>query len=102
MTAEFRASRAGTLHGFAGWFVADLGNGQFLSTSPRQRSTHWGQVFFPSGAPRCLRRGEQMRFVLRLRGSNRHRHWSWSGSIDRRNGQQGENETFAHQATGLA
>jgi len=44
--AKFLA-RAGTLHGFAAWFAADLGGGVRLSTAPGRPSTIWRQVFLP-------------------------------------------------------
>ncbi len=35
------------LHGFCGWFEADLGGGVALSASPYSPPTIWRQVYFP-------------------------------------------------------
>jgi len=39
--------RSGTIHGFAGWFEADLAPGVVLSTAPDKPTTHWHQSYFP-------------------------------------------------------
>ena len=43
----FVARRAATLHGFAGWFDAELGADVTLDTSPADVPTVWQQVFLP-------------------------------------------------------
>ena len=39
--------KAGTLHGVAGWFYAQLCNDVSIDTSPFKPSTHWQQALFP-------------------------------------------------------
>jgi type I protein arginine methyltransferase len=43
---EFVIQRAGSVHGFAGWFELDLAPHVLLDTSPFAESTHWGQQYF--------------------------------------------------------
>jgi len=43
----FAPERTGLLHGFCGWFEADLGEGVALSASPCSPPTIWRQVYFP-------------------------------------------------------
>jgi len=43
----FPMTRAGTCHGVAGFFRAELSEGVVIDTSPGQPSTHWQQAFFP-------------------------------------------------------
>jgi precorrin-6B methylase 2 len=44
---RFRPARAGTLHGWCGWFEASLGGGVALSSSPFDPPTIWRQSFLP-------------------------------------------------------
>lgn len=62
--ATFETRRAGTLHGIATWFDADLGGGVTLRTGPGAPSTIWRQVYFPI-APVRVRRGETIAVALR-------------------------------------
>lgn len=45
-SGEFIVDRAGSFHGFAGWFELDLAPHVLLSTSPFAKQTHWQQVYF--------------------------------------------------------
>ncbi len=56
-TATWTARRAARMHGFAGWFVADLGEGVTLSTAPGKPETIWRQVLFPLPEPMRIARG---------------------------------------------
>jgi hypothetical protein len=82
LSANFNFSRAGELHGFAGWFRADLGGNQFLSTGPSDPDTHWGQVFFPVGQPVAVERGGQAQFRFSERYTGDETRWHWSGRVD--------------------
>jgi SAM-dependent methyltransferase len=46
-TVRFSPTRAGRLHGYCGWFEADLGGGVSLSASPLAAPTIWKQVYLP-------------------------------------------------------
>ncbi len=76
-TVEF-APRAGRVHGFAGWFVADLGGGVTLSTAPGKPLTIWRQVFLPLPRPIAVTRRTSMALTLRWHGGE---HVDWSGAI---------------------
>jgi protein arginine N-methyltransferase 1 len=84
LTANFRFSRAGLLHGFAGWFRAELVRGQHLSTGPKDPETHWGQVFFPVGEPIEIERGGSARFRFHERYTGEETRWHWSGQVGRK------------------
>jgi len=44
---EFEVTRSITMHGFVGWFDAQLTDSVTLSTRPGADTTHWGQTVFP-------------------------------------------------------
>ena len=71
------AARAGTLHGFAAWFEADLGGGVTLSTAPGRAATIWRQVYFPIAPIRLPRRrgGTPIELAFHYAAS----HFTWSG-----------------------
>ena len=77
----FRFSRAGTIHGFAGWFRAYLSTRNVLDTGPDKPNTHWGQVLFPVGKPIAVERGGAAKFRFREYQSSEALRWSWSGSV---------------------
>jgi protein arginine N-methyltransferase 1 len=79
-SVELAAARAGTVHGFAGWFDADLGGGVTLSTAPGKPETIWRQVFFPLPRPVTVARGA--RITLEMRCSNGE-HFDWRGRVGR-------------------
>jgi hypothetical protein len=70
------------LHGFAGWFRAELVDNQFLSTGPKDPETHWGQVFFPIGEPIAVERGGTARFRFHERYTGEETRWHWSGQVE--------------------
>jgi protein arginine N-methyltransferase 1 len=49
--AEFTIGREGTLHGFAGWFEAELGGGVRIGNAPPAEGSSWAHVFFPVEQP---------------------------------------------------
>lgn len=64
----FAMERGATLHGVAGWFVADLGAGIELTNAPGAPQTHWKQAFLPfREAPRVIR-GDYLDFAMYARG----------------------------------
>ncbi|MDB4964058.1 MAG: hypothetical protein JWP01_4057 [Myxococcales bacterium] len=78
---EVVATRAGRVHGFAGWFTADLGGGVTLSTAPGKPPTIWRQVFLPLERPITIRARTPIRLTLRCLGGE---HFDWTGEIGRR------------------
>jgi len=82
LSADFQFSRGGLLHGFAGWFRAELVENQYLSTGPKDPETHWGQVFFPVGEPMAVERGGIARFRFSERYTGEETRWHWSGQVE--------------------
>lgn len=70
---EFTAEQEGQLNGFLGWFDMELG-GQWLSTSPWAKSTHWSQVFLPIDPVVTLGKGERIRLNVKRPEFGE---WSW-------------------------
>lgn len=104
LSAEFTFSRAGLLHGFAGFFRAELMPGQFLSTGPADPETHWGQVFFPIGEPVAVERGGQVNFRFSERYTGEETRWHWSGRVEARprtraGGKAVPSQQFAYRAS---
>lgn len=81
MSCEVEITRPGTMHGVASWFRARLGREQELSSDPRRRHTHWGQVFFPIGDPVRVRPGTRVRFRVGFTRGRDDVEWRWSGEI---------------------
>lgn len=82
--AESAITRAGTVHGLAAWFDADLAEGVTLSTAPGKKSSAWNQVFLPFARPMRVRRGARVRIALSMEPSSETRHVAyldWSGTI---------------------
>lgn len=63
---EFTMTRPGSVHGLAGWFGADLGDGVRIETAPGGVITHWRQAFFPYRDPVKVIVGDVMDVKLRL------------------------------------
>ncbi|HFD81199.1 MAG TPA: methyltransferase domain-containing protein [Gammaproteobacteria bacterium] len=59
--------RAGTVHGMAGWFEAELA-GETLSTAPDRPATHWKQAFFPFREPIRVVRGDVLDWAVEVGG----------------------------------
>ncbi|MEQ1651535.1 MAG: 50S ribosomal protein L11 methyltransferase [Hyphomicrobium sp.] len=89
LTKETRSGRKGearwqiekpqTIYGFAGWWVARLSAGQFLSTGPGALRTHWEQLYFPLLEPIALKAGEAIALSLKSRSSEAAgTHLSWT------------------------
>lgn len=55
---EFTISRDGTLHGFAGWFEAELGGGVRIDNVPPAEGSSWAHVFFPVEQPVSVEPGD--------------------------------------------
>jgi predicted RNA methylase len=58
-TLCFEMTRDSTLHGFAGWFVAQLSENVTLDTGPEFPPTHWSQTYFPF-TPLEVKKGQRL------------------------------------------
>lgn len=75
--------RALTLHGFVGWFDAQLTPSLVLSTSPGAARTHWAQTLFPI-PPVSVRPGDAVDLRLRIGHSgDRVQRVRWEGEVRR-------------------
>ncbi len=77
-TASWHARRAGTIHGFAGWFEAALGEGVTLSTAPGKPETIWRQVVFPLPHPIRVMKGAAIELAFAVRTGE---DFDWSGTV---------------------
>jgi SAM-dependent methyltransferase len=56
-------TQSGVCHGWAGWFTMKLAD-RWLSTSPRDKRTHWSPAFLPLDPPVPVEKGDQVQFHL--------------------------------------
>lgn len=63
---RFDIARAGTLHGLAGWFEAQLCEGVMIETAPDVAPTHWKQALFPFETSLDVVPGDYIDLVLRV------------------------------------
>ena len=77
-TATWSARRAARIHGFAGWFEADLGGGVSLSTAPGKPSTIWRQLLFPLPEAQKITRGGTVELAFECIAGTE---FDWSGTI---------------------
>jgi protein arginine N-methyltransferase 1 len=73
----FRVERAGTAHGIAVWFDADLGSGVTFSNAPGQPELIYGQAFFPLTAPVTVDRGDSIAIELHANLVGDDYVWRW-------------------------
>lgn len=74
-SARFRVAASGTVHGWAGWFEAELSAGVRLVS---RSGTHWRRVLLPVAPPVRARRGQVLELEVRLTGEQEV-HWSGKG-----------------------
>jgi protein arginine N-methyltransferase 1 len=74
-TASFVVKRQGTLHGFGGWFAAELAAGIQLSNVPPNKTPSWSHTFLPLEEPLDVASGD--RLDLTIRSSHRAARWQW-------------------------
>lgn len=77
----------GILHGFIGWFDMSF-EGDWLSTSPRQKATHWSQAFLPIDPAVEVAEGDVLRLKLHR---PQYGQWSW---ILETEGSRSQHSTF--------
>jgi hypothetical protein len=80
-------AESGDLHGFLGWFDMSF-EGQWLSTSPEAKATHWSQAFLPIDPVVKVTEGD----VLQLR-LHRPEDGEWSWTLER-DGSRSQHSTF--------
>lgn len=73
-TASCIATRAGILHGIAGWAVTELAPGITFSNSPSQPTIQWAHSLFPVEIPVPLHEGDCVKVTI---ASNDGADWRW-------------------------
>jgi protein arginine N-methyltransferase 1 len=86
-TLEWVMERAGTAHGVAVWFDADLAEGIGFSNAPGEPKTIYGQAFFPWPEPVELHPGDRVSVNLRAVLSGDDSTWRWRSRITHGAGQ---------------
>jgi protein arginine N-methyltransferase 1 len=74
----WRVQRAGTAHGIAVWFDAELADEIGFSNRPGAPELIYGQAFFPFSRPVEVRGGERVKVVLRADFVKDDYVWSWA------------------------
>ena len=85
-TLPWRAERAGTAHGVAVWFDAELGDEIGFSNAPGQPELIYGQAFFPLQEPVPLAEGDKVDVELRADLIDGDYVWRWSTHVTAANG----------------
>lgn len=73
--ASFVATRGGTVHGFGGWFAAELAAGIDLSNVPPSMTPSWSHTFLPLEDPLQVETGD--RIDLTISTSRSAARWRW-------------------------
>jgi len=97
-TLEWTVQRAGTAHGFAVWFHADLVDGVSFTTGPEGPDIIYQSGFFPWLRPVPLQPGDVVTVELQARMIVDHV-WMWNSVIQRTDGSREEfrQSTFLSQ-----
>lgn len=97
-TLEWTARRAGTMHGVAAWFHADLAEGVAFSTGLDAPETVYGTAFLPLLEPVPLQAGDAVTVELQARLLGHDYVWVWNTRVQ---GPGGERARF-RQSTFLS
>lgn len=92
-TIEVTVTKAGTCHGWLGWFQTRLGD-NWLSTSPQVTKTHWGQAFLPLDPPLQMSAGDTISFQL-----HRPELGEWTWIVKTGNAEQKHSTFLSHPVT---
>jgi predicted RNA methylase len=84
---EITVTESGRLHGFLGWFDM-LFQGEWLSTGPEARATHWSQAFLPIDPVVQVTEGDHVTLKLKRPENGE---WSW---VFEHNGIRHQHSTF--------
>jgi protein arginine N-methyltransferase 1 len=76
--ASMTMRRAGTLHGFGGWFRATLAGDLTVGSDPAASTTNYAQTFFPLERPVAVAPGDTLRLSL---ASFDNLHWRWQAEL---------------------
>jgi SAM-dependent methyltransferase len=77
LQASFVVTRAGTLHGIAGWFGAQLSPSAYISNSPlAENPIDRNQVFFPLDRPVEVDEGDQIEITMHILNADHVVTWS--------------------------
>lgn len=76
--APFTMQRAGTLHGFGGWFRSELAGDLSVTSDPTASTTNFSQTFFPAAHPVAVAAGDMLGFSL---ASFDNVHWRWEAEL---------------------
>jgi type I protein arginine methyltransferase len=80
-TASFVALRAGTAHGIAVWFDAELADGVGFSNAPGEPDLIWGMAFFPWPQPVLLKQGDAVCLRMRATYVGHNYVWRWDTEV---------------------
>ncbi len=67
--------REGTVHGFGGWFAAELAPGITLSNAPPSKTPSWSNTFLPLESPLEVQAGDKL--DLKIHTSRNAARWQW-------------------------
>jgi protein arginine N-methyltransferase 1 len=73
--SSFVVKRKGIVHGFGGWFTAELAEGIDLSNVPPSRTPSWSHTFLPLESPLQVETGD--RLELTISTSHHAARWQW-------------------------
>jgi type I protein arginine methyltransferase len=80
-TLRFTAARAGTVHGVAAWFQAELAEGVGFTTGPEGPETIYGTAFFPLLRPVAVEVGDALEVELQARLIAEEYVWVWNTRV---------------------
>jgi predicted RNA methylase len=78
--AQFSVARDGVLHGFAGWFDAELADGIRLGNAPPAEGSSWAHVLFPLERGLPVRQGDEVSVRIETVGNGTT--WRWVTETD--------------------
>jgi type I protein arginine methyltransferase len=81
---EWTIARAGTAHGMALWFDAELIEGVFFSGAPGKPTLVYGQAFFPFAEPLALNPGDRVATTLQASLVGRDYEFRWETIVSAR------------------
>ena len=93
-TVSFIIERAGVLHGFGGWFEANLSKSITLSTAPPNPTTSWKNVFFPVEKPVDVESGDSV--VIRMEVNPTGIDFVWNWDVDVLSKEGNKKAQFSH------
>jgi SAM-dependent methyltransferase len=74
-SVQWTARRSGTLHGFGGWFAAELVDDLWLSNAPPLETPSWRHAFLPLERPLAVHAGDPVSVAIRVLANGTVWHW---------------------------